>query len=154
MYVQRDTNNKIIGQYANLQLGYAEEFVADDSPELGPTLAEKQSTKWEEIKVERDRLKFNGVFVSDKWIHTDTYSRTQWMGMVMMGASLPVVPWTTMDGTTINTTPALASAVFQAVAAQDIAIFTAAATHRAQMIASSDPLSYDFSTGWPATYVQ
>jgi hypothetical protein len=34
MYVQRDVNLKINGAFANPQKGYAEEFIADDAPEL------------------------------------------------------------------------------------------------------------------------
>lgn len=34
MYVQRNEQGKIIGAFANLQEGFAESWVADDSPEL------------------------------------------------------------------------------------------------------------------------
>lgn len=146
MYIKRDVNGKIIARASNLQEGFTEEETPVEM------LDEIKSRIWEKIKAKRDNLKFNGVFVSGKWIHTDTYSRTQWMGMVMMGTNLPVVPWTTMDGTTINTSPELATAVFQAVATQDIVLFNAAATHKAQLSSSLDPESYDFSTGWPATF--
>ena len=33
-FVQRNNAGEIVGQFANSQLGYAEEFLADDSPEL------------------------------------------------------------------------------------------------------------------------
>ena len=36
--------------------------------------------------------------------------------------------------------------------AQDQAIFQAAETHKAAMLAAPDPDSYDFSAGWPAVY--
>ena len=104
------------------------------------------------IKAERDRRKFNGVFVSGKWIHTDTYSRTQWMGMVMMGASVPAIEWTTMDGTSITTSQALAGAVFQATATLDATLFAYAKSLIAAVDASSDPASVDITTGWPATF--
>lgn len=104
------------------------------------------------IKAERDRRKFNGVFVSGKWIHTDTYSRTQWMGMVMMGASVPAIEWTTMDGTSITTSQALAGAVFQATATLDATLFAYAKSLIATVDASNDPASVDITTGWPATF--
>ena len=104
------------------------------------------------IRAERDRRKFNGVLVSAKWIHTDTYSRTQWMGMVMMGASVPAIEWTTMDGTSITTSQALAGAVFQATATLDAALFAFAKSLIAAVDASSDPASVDITTGWPATF--
>jgi hypothetical protein len=104
------------------------------------------------IRAERDRRKFNGVLVSAKWIHTDTYSRTQWMGMVMMGASVPAIEWTTMDGTSITTSQALAGAVFQGTATLDATLFAYAKSLIAQVDASSDPTSVDITTGWPATF--
>ena len=104
------------------------------------------------IRAERDRRKFNGVLVSAKWIHTDTYSRTQWMGMVMMGASVPAIEWTTMDGTSITTSQALAGAVFQATATLDAPLFAYAKSLIAAVDASSDPASVDITTGWPATF--
>lgn len=104
------------------------------------------------IRAERDRRKFNGVFVSDKWIHTDTYSRTQWMAMVMMGASVPAIAWTTMDNTTITTSQALAGAVFQATATLDATLFSYAKSLMSQVDASSDPASVDIAAGWPATF--
>lgn len=33
-YIQRDSNNEIIGQYANQQEGYAEEWLDDNAPEI------------------------------------------------------------------------------------------------------------------------
>ena len=104
------------------------------------------------IKAERDRRKFNGVFVSGKWIHTDTYSRTQWMGMVMMGAGIPAIEWTTMDNTSITTSQALAGAVFQATATLDSTLFAFAKSLIDTVNASSDPASVDITTGWPATF--
>jgi hypothetical protein len=104
------------------------------------------------IKSERDRRKFNGVNVSGKWLHTDTYSRTQWLGMVLMGANLPAIEWTTMDGTSVTTTPTLAGQVFQGTAMLDAAVFAHAKSLIAQVEASTDPGSVDITTGWLATY--
>lgn len=104
------------------------------------------------IRAERDRRKFNGVLVSAKWIHTDTYSRTQWMGMVMMGASVPAIEWTTMDNTSITTSQALAGAVFQATATLDSTLFAFAKSLIDTVNASSDPAGVDITAGWPATF--
>lgn len=104
------------------------------------------------IRAERDRRKFNGVYVSNEWIHTDTYSRTQWMGMVMMGASVPTIQWTTMDNTTIATSQALANVVFQATATLDATLFAHAKSLIAAVDASNDPASVDITAGWPATF--
>ncbi len=116
--------------------------------------------KWEAIKAHRDRLtQVGGYKVAvdgvDKWFHSDTFSRTQQIGLVMMGAGVPVgLQWKTMDGSFVTMTQAIASAVFSAAAAQDQALFAVAEQHRAAMEASADPGAYDFSGGWPSTFAQ
>lgn len=121
--------------------------------EVAANLAALRATKNIAIKAERDRRKFNGVQVSAKWIHTDTYSRTQWMGMVMMGASVPAIEWTTMDNTSITTSQTLASDVFQATATLDATLFAHAKSLIASVDASNDPASIDIMAGWPDTFV-
>ena len=122
-------------------------------PKPAATLAELQAAAWANIKAERDRRKAVGVKVGTKWFHSDDGSRIQQMGLVMMGASIPAnLQWKTMDDTFITMTQTLASQVFQAVAASDQAIFTAAETHRVAMEASADPASYDYSGGWSKIY--
>jgi hypothetical protein len=107
-----------------------------------------------EIKAERDRrIQSGGFKVGTKWFHSDTFSRTQQMGLVMLGANIPAnTPWKTMDGSTVVMTQQLAQQIFAAAAASDIAIFAAAEAHRAALEASSDPGSYDTSAGWPKAF--
>ena len=107
---------------------------------------------WMAIKAERDARQANGVLVNGHWMHSDVSSRVQQLGLVMFGASLPPISWKCLGGEFITMTPAFAQAIFQSSAASDVAIFTVAETHKARMMASANPLTYDFSTGWPATY--
>lgn len=108
---------------------------------------------WQRIKAERDRRKAGGVKVGAKWFHSDTFSRTQQMGLVMLGAGIPAnLQWKTMDGSFIAMTQAVAQSVFAAAAANDQAIFAVAEGHRVAMEASTDPASYDYSGGWPKIY--
>lgn len=113
-----------------------------------------KALKWEVIKRERDRrIQSNGYKVGTKWFHSDTFSRTQQMGLVMMGASIPAgTPWKTMDGSTVVMTQTLAGQIFATAAGSDIAIFAAAEAHKVAMGASADPATYDFSTGWPKAF--
>lgn len=106
------------------------------------------------IKAERDRRIQNGGYkVGTKWYHSDTFSRTQQMGLVMMGANLPAnVQWKTMDNTFVTMTQTLAGQIFGTAAASDIAIFSAAEAHRAAMESSADPAAYDFTGGWPPMF--
>lgn len=109
---------------------------------------------WNRIKTERDRrIQQGGYKVGTKWYHSDTFSRTQQMGLVMLGANIPAnTPWKTMDGSFVIMTQTLAGQIFAAAAASDIAIFTAAEAHRTAMEASQDPASYNFASGWPSIY--
>lgn len=123
-----------------------------------PTLKDqpKATTEeiWARIKSERDRrIQSGGYKVGTKWFHSDTFSRTQQMGLVMLGANIPAnTPWKTMDGSVITMTQTLAGQIFATAAASDIAIFAAAETHKVAMEASADPASYDFLAGWPAIF--
>ena len=112
---------------------------------------------WERIKAKRDKLSESGGYVvtvagTPRWFHSDAKSKTQQLSLVMMGAAVPPVGWKTMNGVKVTMTQALAGQIFQAAAAQDMALFAAADTHRTAMEASADPSAYNFSSGWPATY--
>lgn len=121
--------------------------ILSDPPKATP------AQMWERIKAERDRRNRGGYKVGTKWFHSDTNSRIQQLGLVMMGTNIPAsLQWKTMDGSFVAMTPTLAQQVFAAAAASDQAIFAAAEAHKAAMEASADPASYDFSTGWPLTF--
>jgi len=121
-------------------------------------LALDKAARWDAIKAERDRRKLEGgykVAVSgvDKWFHSDTFSRTQQIGLVMFGAGIPAgLQWKTMDGSFVTMTQSLAAQVFAAAGAQDVATFAAAEAHKTAMEESEDPAGYNFSGGWPAIY--
>lgn len=107
---------------------------------------------WELIKTERDRrIQEQGYVAGGKRFHGDTFSRTQQMGLVMLGAGIPPgLQWKTMDGSFITMTPTLAQQIFAAAAASDIALFGHAEALRAQVNAAEDPSSVDITAGWPA----
>ena len=119
-----------------------------------PSVADKKAARWNDIKAERDRrIQVGGYKVGTEWFHSDTFSRTQQMGLVMLGANIPAgTPWKTMDGSTVTMTQTLAGQIFATAAGSDIAIFSAAEAHRVAMEASADPATYDFSTGWPKAF--
>lgn len=111
------------------------------------------------ITAHRDQLTQTGGFkVADKWFHSDVFSRTQFLGLNGMGANIPAgLKWKTMDGTFVDMTPELASQVFQAAAAQDIAIFAACESHKAALQAAVDVdevAAYDWTVGWPEVFVK
>lgn len=125
-------------------------MTAQDVADQRKTAAQAQA--WERIKAKRDALKSGGVLVAGKWFHSDPDSRLQQLGLVLMGASVPAVQWKTLDGSFTPMSQALAGGIFQAVAGLDMALFAAAEAHKAAMTAAADPLAYDCSGNWPATY--
>lgn len=116
--------------------------------------AQTNAMIWEQIKAKRDNLTENGGYkVGTKWFHSDQKSRSQQLGLVLLGASIPAgLQWKTMDGTFVTMTQTLAQQVLAAAGASDQAIFAAAETHKAALEACADPSAYDFSGGWPAAF--
>ena len=116
-------------------------------------LARQRESIWGQIKAHRDAVKTQGVQVGGNWFHSDDSSRIQQLGLVMMGANLPQnVQWKTMSGSFVTMTPTLAAQIFQATAARDMAVFAVAEQHRAAVWAAVDPSTYNWQTGWPASY--
>lgn len=166
-FVQRNQEGKIVASFTCLQPGTAEEWIADDSQELLPSRDELTGISWDAIKAKRDTVVLQGVKVGTKWYHSDEPSRTKYIGLLRMadaavaagGSGTTVlqyggqdIQWKTMDGTFIKMTVQRANDVFNAVSGLDFAAFAAAETHRAAMLASADPATYDFSSGWPAVF--
>lgn len=108
---------------------------------------------WEAIKRERDRRTQQGGYqVAGKWFHSDTFSRTQQMGLVMMGGNIPAdLQWKTMDGSFVTMTQTLAGQVFAAAATSDAALFARAEQIKAAM--EADPVNFSLAAqSWPAVF--
>lgn len=110
------------------------------------------------IKAERDRRTSSGgykVVVNNepKWFHSDQASRTQQLTLFQLGDLIPEdLLWKTMDGSFVVMTKELAALVVMHATLSDQAIFTIAEQHKAVMLTLADPLSYDYSTGWPLIF--
>jgi hypothetical protein len=140
-----DAGNGAIGDTWNGSV-----FVKPDAE----TLTQKRARIWEDIKKYRDNLVENGGFqVGAHWYHSNLLSRTQYISLVMMGASIPAnTIWKTLDNGYVAMTQTLAGQIFAAGAAQDSALFKKATEHKDAIDASNTPDSYDWKTGWPLTY--
>lgn len=136
--------------------GYRLDFADGTSRPATPAeiLAAAQAQMVERIKAERDRRKFEGVPVGPHRFHSDPDSRTQQLGLVILGANIPAgLQWKTLGGAFVTMTQTLAMQIFGATAARDTAIFAKAEAHIAAVEALQDAeavLAYDFTTGWPA----
>lgn len=115
------------------------------------------SILWNEIKQYRDNLSVTGGYkVGTKWYHSDIFSRSQQIGLVLLGANIPSgLQWKTMDGSFESMTQTLAGQIFAAAAVQDQAIFAKAEYHKAQLelLNTAEELeAYDWKSGWPEVY--
>ena len=112
-----------------------------------------QASVVQRIKAERDKRKFEGVTVGAHRFHSDPDSRTQQLGLVILGANIPPsLQWKTIGGAFVTMTQTLAGQIFGATAARDTAMFANAEAHIATVQAMTDAeavLAYDYSTGWP-----
>jgi hypothetical protein len=119
---------------------------APPPPDLSPLTSK--------IKSIRDYKAQNGGYqVAGKWYHSDVFSRSQQIGLVILGPNIPPnLQWKTMDGSFVLMTQVLAGQIFAAAATQDAAMFAHAETLIAEVQAAQDPYSVDLYAGWPATY--
>lgn len=112
-----------------------------------------------QIKAHRDNLiQTGGAKVGADWFHSDTHSKTQQIGLVMLGAAIPAgLKWKTMSGDFVALTQLLASQIFAAQVAQEQGIFAAAEGHMTALSALPDVeqiAAYDWKAGWPEIYVK
>ena len=139
-----------IGDYNDYLATHSAEYEAYRSARL---LAQQKLDVWQTIKQYRDDHQLRGFQVAGNWFHSDNPSRIKYLGLMMMGAGIPAnLQWKTMSRSFVTMTQTLAGQIFVAVAAFDSAAFINAEVHKAAMQASSDPLNYDYTTGWPACY--
>lgn len=126
---------------------------------------------WGWIKAERDRRAVGGFPLAidgvTKWFHSDTFSRTQHLGLKdkardllaaggAMGDPITIlgqpVMWKTMDGSEVLITAQLAHDLIEAAGVQEAKVFAAAKAHKAALEAAADPAAYDYMTSWPAIF--
>lgn len=127
---------------------------------LQQKLITKKESIWEAIKYIRDTILQDGVKVSvdgvNKWFHTDVYSRTQWLGLIILGPNIPAnIQWKTMDGSFIILTQTIVQQIFSAIQVKELTAFQKAEVLRAEVNAATDLStveSIDFLTGWPESF--
>lgn len=114
-------------------------------------LEQKQRAVWHLIQQYRESHQNGGVKVDGLWFHSDQPSRIQYLALTMAGSAgmfPPNLMWKTMSGDFTMLTQQLVGGIFMAIVANDTSVFTTAEVHKAAMLVSSDPDTYDFSAGW------
>jgi hypothetical protein len=117
--------------------------------------------RWLDIQEERDRRKDGGFPVDNFWFHSDESSRSRYLTYLgkALEENIPTdmvirAGWKTMSGELIDMTVGLIKQIRDSGINIENGLFDSAVNHRAAMAASEDPLSYDFSQGWPLTYLE
>lgn len=142
--------NTISADQAFVEQHYPGRWVEVPAEPQVPPVASLQA----QVRAIRDRkIQQGGYKVGTDWFHSDTLSRTQQLGLVMMGAGIPPgLMWKTMSGAFVEMAQSLAGQIFSAAAAQDTLIFAHSESLQQQIAAAEDPMSVDINAGWPETY--
>jgi hypothetical protein len=115
-------------------------------PEPEPDPAAIAAERAHAIRAERERRILAGVKLGSDWFYSGTQEQIQYMGMLMMGANLPVgTPLKSMAGVNVGATPQRVGALFQAIATQQATLH---AIGDAAIAAGTDPAAVQ----WPPTY--
>ena len=121
--------------------------------------AEQQDEMWERIKAKRyDNLR-HGVYAKSvgKWFQTDDATRLQYLALALesvTGGFKKPINWKTMDNSFLQLTPELLREIMQTMHDNEQADFANAEKHKAAMLKAENPLEYDYSGGWTASYEQ
>lgn len=132
--------------------------------------SEAQGRVWKAIKAERDRRNVAGFKVGTDWVHSDLFSRSQWLGLkdnardaLAAGGTMDgalhdsegqAIAWKMLGGAFVPVTAQLAFDVVAAGTRSNLAIFAVAEQHNAAMLAAADPAAYDFAGYWPQSYAE
>ena len=87
-----------------------------------------------------------------KWLHNDDDSRAQYTFMRTMATLPENMLWKTMDNRFIPMTRELLDELSMQLLLDEQADFANAERHRAAMLQADNPLDYDYSSGWTATF--
>ena len=131
------------------------EFVYRDIEiDMAELKAKTQEQIWELIKQKRHDNTRGGTFIKSigKWFHTDDSSRTQYLALQLLPQLPPDLAWKCMDNTFVKLNKELLTEIAMTILQEEQADFANAEKHRLLMLQSDDPLNYDYSTGWSATY--
>ena len=131
------------------------EFVYRDIEiDMAELKAKTQEQIWELIKQKRHDNTRGGTFIKSvgKWFHTDDSSRTQYLALQLLPQLPSDLAWKCMDNQFVPMTKELLTEIAMTILAEEQADFANAEKHRMLMLQSDDPLNYDYSTGWSATY--
>ena len=128
-----------------------------EDPDLKAKYLERiREEVWEKIKQRRSESIETGVYHArlQKWFHTDSEAQRNYalMGHAINSPLYQPKRWKTMDGTFIEMTREVFQDVLALALKKADDDYRNAEIHKAKVMASTDPLAYDYSTGWSPAY--
>lgn len=128
-----------------------------EDPDLKAKYLERiREEVWEKIKQRRSESIETGVYHArlQKWFHTDSEAQRNYalMGHAISSPLYQPKRWKTMDGTFIEMTREVFQDVLALALKKADDDYRNAEIHKAKVMASTDPLAYDYSTGWSPAY--
>lgn len=125
-------------------------------------LSELQERIWTAIKDYRLQRSYKGIHIKsvDKWFETGEEEKIKILGLLAMvnrmnlphDVHIPGFDWTTMDNSTVPISQDLLVELLTEMARAENADHLVSWEHREEMLKSSDPEHYDFSTHWVKRY--
>lgn len=119
-------------------------------------LARAREEVWEKIKQKRSESIDTGVYHPrlQKWFHTDAEAQRNYslLGHAISSALYKPKRWKTMDGTFIEMTREVFQDIIALALGKADEDYKNAEIHKAKLMQSTDPLAYDYSTGWSPAY--
>ena len=129
-----------------------------DESKRNEYLAKTRAEVWEKIKYRRSQAMESGVYHPQlkKWFHTDAEAQRNYaiLGHAINSAYYSPRQWKTMDGTFIEMNKQVFSDVIALALKKADEDYRNAEIHKAKLMQSTDPLAYDYSTGWSAEYTK
>lgn len=162
-YVQRDAGGAIVGRFLNKQPGYAEEWLADDAPEiLAIVLADKKQDKIAAAAVQYEAQLAAGVVYGGHNFQIDEASQQRIAAMgslaVAVLAGTPGAAWPpdfvfiAADNTQVAMTAQQMFELAQAAVARVLALRVAFRNLKDAILAAPDQAALDaidVAAGWP-----
>jgi hypothetical protein len=166
-YFKHKVRNNIIGlEFGNPQEpNDYEEVLPEDFQTTVRTVSEETlySIISDRISEKKELCKVSGVLVGDKWFHTTSDSKFQYLGLRDLSSKSeteelyilgnPVI-WKTMDKSLVPMTKTLIDSIITKVMELDAICHYTAEQHKQGLLNSSDKANYDFSHGWPNGFIE
>ena len=120
-------------------------------------LQNAKNMMWERIKSYRDEREDSGVKMAidtvNYWFHSDTKSLIKYIFLMIFASQFPnALKWKTLSGDKVTLSTSIIINLFFTILNYGGVVFEVAEQHKVDMQSASDPLNYNYTTGWPPIF--